>query len=103
MNMLKRMSILCTDNYRAAIFRFGEGLLTIDATNPEIGESKEDMSIEYDAAAIEVAFNPRFFIDALNGIDEENVSINLISEDKPCLIHGVEDKSYLSVIMPMRV
>ncbi len=103
LNMLKRMSILCTDNYRAALFRFGAGLLTIDATNPEIGESKEDMPIDYDAAPIEVAFNPRFFIDALNGIDEEKIFINIISEDKPCLIHGVEDKSYLSVIMPMRV
>ncbi len=103
LNMLKRMSILCSDNYRAALFRFGEGLLTIDATNPEIGESKEDMPIDFDAAPIEVAFNPRFFIDALNSIDEEKILVDIISEDKPCLIHGAEDKSYLGVIMPMRV
>jgi DNA polymerase III subunit beta len=102
-DMLKRMSILCTDNYRAAIFRFAPGLLTIDATNPEIGESKEDMPIDYDASPIEAAFNPRFFIDALNGIDEDKIVINLLNEEKPCLIHGAEDKSYLGVIMPMRV
>jgi DNA polymerase III subunit beta len=103
MDMLKRMSILCTDSYRAALFRFEPGNLTIDATNPEIGESKEDMPIDYDASAAEVAFNPKFFIDALNAIDEDKVVINFLDEEKPCLIHGAEDKSYLGVIMPMRV
>ena len=103
LNMVKRMSILCTENYRAAIFTFDTGCLVINATNPDIGESKEDMSIDYQGEKIEAAFNPRFFIDAANGIDEKQLEINIISEDKPCLMDGVEDKSYVSAIMPMRV
>ena len=61
------------------------------------------MSIDYQGEKIEAAFNPRFFIDAANGIDEKQLEINIISEDKPCLMDGVEDKSYVSAIMPMRV
>lgn len=103
LDMLKRMSILCTDSYRAAVFTFDADELVINATNPDIGESKEDMSIEYKGGRIEAAFNPKFFIDAVNCIDDSKLIINIISEDKPCLIEGIEDKSYLSAIMPMRV
>ncbi len=42
--MLKRMSILTSDNYKGAIFAFGENNLVITATNPDIGESKEEMA-----------------------------------------------------------
>lgn len=102
-NMLKRMSILCTDSYRAAFFTFDDGYLIINATNPDIGESKEDMAIAYGGDKMEAAFNPRFFIDALNGVDDEKIVLNIISMDKPCLIEGVGDKSYMSAIMPMKV
>ncbi len=103
LNMLKRMSILCNDSYRAAVFTFDANELVINATNPDIGESKEDMAIEYKGGKIEAAFNPKFFIDAINCIDDEKLTINLVSEDKPCLVEGANDKSYLSAIMPMRV
>ncbi len=101
--MLKRMSILSSDNYRAAIFKFGPGQLLITATNPDIGESKEEMSIDFDGDPIEAAFNPRFFIDALNVIDDDEVMIYIYSKDKPCFVEGSVDKNYLSVIMPMRI
>ncbi len=103
LNMLKRMSILCNDSYRAAVFRFDADALVINATNPDIGESQEDMAIQYKGGKIEAAFNPKFFIDALNCIDDDKLMINLVSEDKPCLVEGAKDKSYLSAIMPMRV
>jgi DNA polymerase-3 subunit beta len=103
LNMLKRMSILCNDNYRAAMFTFDADLLMINATNPDIGDSKEDMSIEFKGGKIEAAFNPKFFIDAVNCIDDKKILLNLLSMDKPCLIEGVEDKSFLGAVMPMRV
>jgi DNA polymerase-3 subunit beta len=101
--MLKRMSILSSENYRAAIFKFDSDQLLITATNPDLGESKEDMSIEFGGELIEAAFNPKFFIDTLSHIDENEVLIYIYSDNKPCLIEGTNDKSYLSVIMPMRI
>ena len=102
-NMLKRMSILCTDSYRAAFFTFDADQLIINATNPDIGESKEDMAISYNGPKMEAGFNPRFFIEALNCVDDNKLIINILNEDKPCLLAGVADKSYIGVIMPMRV
>jgi len=103
LNMLKRMSILYSDNYKGVAFNFQKDKLTITATNPDLGESKEDMDIDYKGDKIETAFNPKFFIDTLNTIDEDNVILNIIDEQKPCFIEGKEDKQFLSVIMPMRI
>ena len=77
--------------------------LVINSANPDIGDSKEDIGIQFKGGKIEAAFNPKFFIDAVNCIDEEKLILNLVSDDKPCLVEGVQDKSYLSAIMPMRV
>ena len=48
-------------------------------------------------------FNPKFFIETLNVIDDDKVVLNIVDEEKPCLIEGGNDKTYLSVIMPMRI
>jgi len=101
--MLKRMSILSSDNYKGVIFNFKDDKLFITTTNPDIGESKEDMDIDFKGESIEVAFNPRYFIDTLSVIDSEKVIINIIDEEKPCLIEGENDNTYISVMMPMRI
>lgn len=101
--MLKRMSILSSDSYKAVIFNFQPEKLSVNATNPEIGESKEEMPIEYGGTPREIAFNPKYFIDALNVIDDEYVVLHLRDEKKPCIMQGENDKLFLSVIMPMRI
>ena len=101
--MLKRMSILSSEDYKGVIFNFEKNQLNITSTNPDIGESKEDMEIEYKGNAITVMFNPKYFIETLNVMEEDKVTLNIVDEEKPCLIEGEKDKTYLSVIMPMRI
>jgi len=101
--MLKRMSILASENYRGVIFNFNKDKIIINSTNPDIGESKEDMDIEYSGSKVAAAFNPRYFIDTLNVINEENIIISLFNEERPCFIEGEENNNFLSVIMPMRI
>ena len=101
--MLKRMSILATDNYKGAVFKFSDNKLVVTATNPDYGESKEETEIEFSGESIEAAFNPKFFIDTLGVIDEEQVIVNIVDGNRPCIIEGDADKSFISVIMPMRI
>ncbi|MEJ2283181.1 MAG: DNA polymerase III subunit beta [Desulfobacterales bacterium] len=101
--MLKRMSILSSDEYKGVIFHFSKDKLVINSTNPDIGESKEDMELNYKGDPMEVMYNPKFFIDTLGVLDEDNIVLNIVDDQKPCKIEGETDKSYLSVIMPMRI
>jgi len=103
LRMLKRMSILSSETYKGVIFRFEENNLMITTTNPDIGESKEDLKIEFSGSTIEVAFNPKYFIDTLNAIEEDSIILHITNAERPCMIEGETDKSFISVIMPMRI
>ena len=101
--MLKRMSILATDNYKGAVFTFNDNKLVVTATNPDYGESKEETEIKFSGNPIEAAFNPKFFMDTLSVIDEEHVIINMVDGSRPCIVEGEMDKTFIGVIMPMRI
>lgn len=101
--MLRRMSILSSENYKSVKFNFNDDKLEITTTNPDLGESKEEMMLDFSSDPIEVAFNPRYFIDTLNVIDEENIVLNITDAGKPCLIEAENNKNFLSVVMPMRI
>lgn len=100
---LRRMSILSSENYKGVIFKYEKDRLEIRANNPELGESKEDLSIAFSGDVIEGAFNPRYFIETLGVIEEDTVVIHIVDGERPCLLEGDEDKSFLSIIMPMRI
>ena len=101
--MLKRMSILSSEEYRSVVFNFVNDQLMITSTNPDIGESKETMTIAFKGEPIQVAFNPRYFIETLGVIEGTTVLLSIVSEEKPCLIQGQGDNTFLTVIMPMRI
>ena len=101
--MLKRMSILSSEDYRSAVFNFINDKLIITSTNPDIGESKEDMVIDFKGDPIEAAFNPRYFIEALNVITSDKVIVSIFNDEKPCMLQSDEDQGFLTVVMPMRI
>ncbi|MFZ1202441.1 MAG: DNA polymerase III subunit beta, partial [Desulfobacterales bacterium] len=92
-----------TEDYRSVIFNFKDDRLIITSTNPDIGESKEEMNITFNSEPIEAAFNPRYFIEALNVIEQDNVTLDIVNDQKPCILAGVDEHNFLTVIMPMRV
>jgi DNA polymerase-3 subunit beta len=103
LSMLKRMSILSSEDYKGVIFHINPDKLIVTSTNPEIGESKEDMPISYQGEPLEIMFNPKYFIDAVGVLDDDKVILHITNDERPCIIEGENDDTYLSVIMPMRI
>lgn len=101
--MLRRMSILSSEKYPGVRFKIDKTSLEAKTTNPEIGESRESLSVSYDGEPFEVAFNPRYFIETLNSMQSEEVVVRFKDEVNPCILEGKDDPDFLSVIMPMRV
>jgi DNA polymerase-3 subunit beta len=101
--MLRRMSILSSDKYRSVRFKIEKEQMEAITTNPDIGESRETIPVSYSGDDIEIAFNPRYFIDAISAMRSSRVVIRLNDEATPCVLEGVDDPGFLSVIMPMRI
>lgn len=103
LNILKRLLILSSDSYRGALFDFGVNVLTVKSNNPDYGESMESLEIGYDGQPMQVMFNPRFLIETINLIEEDDVYISLVNGEMPCLVRGADNDQYITVTMPMRI
>jgi DNA polymerase-3 subunit beta len=101
--MLRRMSILSSDKYSGVRFKINKKQLEATTTNLEIGEGKEIVSVSYTGKPLEMAFNPRYFIETISSMDSDEVIVRFKDEANPCTIEGKDDPGFLSVIMPMRV
>lgn len=60
----------------------------------------EDIDIEKEGKDILIGFNPKFFIDALRVIDEEEVSLYMVNPKAPCFIKDDEGK-FIYLILPV--
>jgi len=101
--MMKRMSILVSEDYKSVIFNFKENELVVTITNPEIGESKEEFPITYSGEPFESAFNPRFFIDAINVIKNDTLTLHVKDSRNPCVVQGSDNTQLICAIMAMSV
>jgi len=101
--VMKRMSILSSDDYKSVMFNFKKDELVVTITNPDIGESKEEIIIGYTGESFESAFNPRYFIDALNAVNSNTVILNVRGAKNPCIIKGIDDDKLICAIMAMSV
>ena len=104
---LKRMLIFTTDAYKSVLLLIKNDKIELMSSNIEVGEARESIDIEYEKGQLEedmkIAFNPRFFIDAIQPMESDFITLSFIDKDKACVIRGNEDPFYLSIIMPMRI
>lgn len=68
--------------------------------NSFIGSMNEDIDISKDGKDILIGFNPKFFIDALRVIDEEEITLYMVNPKAPCFIKD-ENESYIYLILPV--
>lgn len=68
--------------------------------NSFIGSMKEDLDVEKIGKDIMIGFNPKFILDALRVIDDDNITLYMISAKAPCYIKD-DDQSYTYLILPV--
>jgi DNA polymerase-3 subunit beta len=101
--LMRRISILTSDEYKSVILNFKDNELIVTITNPEIGESKEQMMISYSGEEIKSAFNPKYFMDALSVFEDDMVVVNIKDSKSPCIIKAIGDDKLICVIMAMHI
>ena len=68
--------------------------------NSLIGSMNEEIDISKDGKDILIGFNPKFLIDALRVIDDEEIDIYLMNSKAPCFIKDVNEQ-YIYLILPV--
>lgn len=97
---LDRASLLIRDSEKKPIvLNIEEGNLKLEV-NSSFGTIDEDIEIIKDGPDIMIAFNPKFIMDVLKVIDDENISIHFINSKAPFFIKN-DEGSYMYIIVPV--
>jgi DNA polymerase III subunit beta len=101
LHALRRAEIMTSEKSNSVKLSFTKNKLEITANSPEVGEAKETLAINYKGAEMAIAFNPKYMIDPLNALTNDEVFVELIDELSPGVlkING----PFLYVVMPMRL
>src|SRR5271167_4256635 len=101
LHALRRAEIMTSDKSNSVKLAFSKNNLAITANSPEVGEARESLAINYKGKEMAIAFNPKYMIDPLNALTNDEVFLELIDELSPGVlkING----PFLYVVMPMRL
>ena len=79
------------------------GKVIISCTN-QTGDAKEEMYVSTEGQNLEAGFNPKYFLDALRAIDDEEIFVDFGTSISPCIIRPVEESGdYIYMILPIRL
>lgn len=66
----------------------------------QIGSMNEEIMISKEGKDLLIGFNPKFLIDALRVIDEEEITLYLTNPKAPCFIKD-DEENYIYLILPV--
>ncbi|GAB4388606.1 MAG: DNA polymerase III subunit beta [Thermodesulfovibrionales bacterium] len=100
---LRRVSVMSRERSNAIKVELEPGLLRLSSSNPDLGEARDEVAVDYKGEALAVGFNARYLLDVLQAMTAESVVFELQDQLSPTLLREAGDESYRCVVMPMRI
>jgi len=100
---LKRVSLLAHEKSRGIKLSIQAGSLIITSSNPDLGDAREELDVEFSGDQLEVGFNAKYLMDCLDVGKSERVHLALKDKLSPGIVSGQDEGHHTYVIMPMRI
>ena len=100
LNCIDRATLLVKEgDKKPIIINILDGTMELKI-NSTVGSMNEDIDIQKQGKDLMIGFNPKFLIDALKVIEDEEIEIYLVNSKAPCFIRDMEEK-YVYLILPV--
>jgi DNA polymerase III subunit beta len=103
LSALKRVSLLAHEKSKGVKFSIQDQLLTIYSSNPDLGEAKEEIDIDYSGEALSIGFNAKYLLECLEVTPTKTLELHLKDHLSPGILRGEGQPNHTYVIMPMRI
>jgi len=97
---IKRAALLATPDYQAVKLEVFKNKLVVSKSTPDVGESREEMPMEYSGKEMMIGFNPAYLVDVLKNLALETIELELTDTEKPGVIRT---NGYIYIVLPMRL
>ena len=100
---IERASLITLDEKKYPVkFNISDEKIII-SSNTEIGAVREEVGVEVNGENRNIGFNPRYFIDALRIIENEEVDMFFTTSIGPCIIKPIEGEEFIYMILPVKI
>lgn len=100
LNCIDRATLLVKEgDKKPIIINIGDEIMELKIKS-QLGSMNEEIFITKEGKDLMIGFNPKFLIDALRVIDDEEVDLYLMNAKAPCFIKD-ENESYIYLILPV--
>ncbi len=103
LHALRRMSVISSERYSGVIIKLEKGRMVLESANPDVGEAKDEIEVDYHDKEFSVGYNVKYLIDAIEVIDEKTLIFEIGAGMKPGVIRPAEKDDYLCIVMPLKI
>jgi len=103
LSALKRVSLMAHEKSKGVKLTIQDSLLSIASSNPDMGEARDEINIDYHGEPAEIGFNAKYMLDCLEVMNDTDIEFHFKDKTKPGLIQSANHKNHTYVIMPMRI
>jgi DNA polymerase-3 subunit beta len=102
---IRRVSLLSVERSKGIKFYLERNKMKLFSSNPEIGEARDKLSIEYKGHDLEIGFNSQYLLDFLTSVSSDRVTFEIKDENSAVLLkpEGEEGIKNIYVLMPMKI
>jgi DNA polymerase-3 subunit beta len=103
---LKRVSTMASEKAEGVKLSLKKNLMELSSYHQDFGDAKEEVDVQYEGPSIEIGFNARYLIEAIQSFDTDEILLEFKDEGNPGMIkpHPPQSPSnQICIIMPMRI
>src|SRR5512136_987925 len=102
---IRRVSLLSAERSKGIKFTLEKNRLRLFSSNPEIGEARDRLAVEYKGPDLEIGFNAQYLLDFLTAVGSEKVLFELKDENSAVLMRPETEEAIANiyVLMPMKI
>lgn len=72
-------------------------------SNTELGNVYEELDIDKDGEELDIAFNPKYLLEALKVVEDEKIYLQFTNNINPCIIRQKDEENYKFLILPIKI
>ena len=103
LDCVNRASVVIRDGEKKPLkISFNDGIAEISAESA-FASAKEEIELEsHEGNSLLMGFNPKFIFDALNAVEDDVVTLEMINGKSPCFIRN-RDAGYVYIVLPVNI
>ena len=79
-----------------------EKIIKVSSTNISVGENVSSIEVDFDGIKNSIVVNYRYLLDGLQNTHSDDLLIELLDSNTPCVIKPKDDPDFLYIIMPIK-